>query len=438
MRLAASLPGDELEKSTGIGAVSTRAITIDAPPEAVWPWLVQMGSGRAGFYTHEWVERLLLISYADGHSSTRIHPEWQELHVGDRVPYSRVNTVPWCSSILRAPSGRVSTSSFDRSMAGDGPDSSPGRGADGSNRSPAGADRLAARLATRSADRSRPRRAAPPLHGGRDAQGCQGAGRGLVSSCLTAGATPRTHQLTGPIPSHAPTLLGRSLRSTARARATRLATPILLKTLRRCVSTVFWLRNSCDGDLVVRLAIDDEPRDLELTFRQKIRCRPPGYYGAATVDAVCGRASLALAPRSRGSATRRRHRGPLPRVEVLLRPGRSRPPPPGLARRACATAPLRWGLRPPQQPWPKRTANGRRTGSCDAARGLHGVNEHARRQGCRCRSPHGGHPRVDRCHGLHPLQPWRDAVPAQRARLRRPRRRICGRGPGTDPVGPAI
>jgi hypothetical protein len=37
---------------------------------------------------------LLLITYADGHSSTRIHPEWQTLAVGDRVPYSRINTVP--------------------------------------------------------------------------------------------------------------------------------------------------------------------------------------------------------------------------------------------------------------------------------------------------------------------------------------------------------
>jgi hypothetical protein len=73
--------------------VSTRAITIDAPPEVVWPWLVQMGSGRAGFYTHEWVERLLFITYADGHSATRIHPEWQDLHVGDKVPYSRFNAV---------------------------------------------------------------------------------------------------------------------------------------------------------------------------------------------------------------------------------------------------------------------------------------------------------------------------------------------------------
>ena len=51
-----------------------------------------MGSGRAGFYTHEWVERLLFITYADGHSATRIHPEWQGLEVGDRVPYSRLNT----------------------------------------------------------------------------------------------------------------------------------------------------------------------------------------------------------------------------------------------------------------------------------------------------------------------------------------------------------
>ena len=88
-----ALPGDELRSPFGYRRISTRAITIDAPPEEVWPWLVQVGSGRAGFYTHEWVERLLFITYADGHSSTRIHPEWQDLHVGDRVPYSRFNRV---------------------------------------------------------------------------------------------------------------------------------------------------------------------------------------------------------------------------------------------------------------------------------------------------------------------------------------------------------
>jgi hypothetical protein len=88
-----SLPGDELDSPYGYRRISTRAITIDAPAEEIWPWLVQMGSGRAGFYTHEWVERLLFITYAEGHSATHIHPEWQELHVGDRVPYSRCNTV---------------------------------------------------------------------------------------------------------------------------------------------------------------------------------------------------------------------------------------------------------------------------------------------------------------------------------------------------------
>ena len=87
------LPGDELASPFGYRPISTRAITIDAPPADVWPWLVQMGSGRAGFYTHEWVERLLAVTYADGRSATRIHPEFQDLHVGDRVPYSRFTTV---------------------------------------------------------------------------------------------------------------------------------------------------------------------------------------------------------------------------------------------------------------------------------------------------------------------------------------------------------
>lgn len=87
------LPGDELESPLGDRPTSTRAITIGVPPHEVWPWLVQMGSGRAGFYSHDWVERLLFVTYAEGRSATRIHPEWQELRVGDRVPYSRFNSV---------------------------------------------------------------------------------------------------------------------------------------------------------------------------------------------------------------------------------------------------------------------------------------------------------------------------------------------------------
>ena len=81
------LPGDDLAPNPRIQ--STRAISIDAPPERVWPWIVQMGVYRAGFYTHDRVERLMFRArYVEGkHSATRIHPELQDLKVGDLVPY---------------------------------------------------------------------------------------------------------------------------------------------------------------------------------------------------------------------------------------------------------------------------------------------------------------------------------------------------------------
>jgi hypothetical protein len=72
------LPGDELLEDADI--VATRAITIEAPPAAVWPWLVQMGPGRAGAYIHDWIENLFGLNM---HSADEIHPEWQQLEVGD-------------------------------------------------------------------------------------------------------------------------------------------------------------------------------------------------------------------------------------------------------------------------------------------------------------------------------------------------------------------
>jgi hypothetical protein len=72
------LPGDELLEDADI--VATRAITIDAPPESVWPWLVQMGPGRGGAYTYDWIENLLGL---DIHSADRILPEFQDVEVGD-------------------------------------------------------------------------------------------------------------------------------------------------------------------------------------------------------------------------------------------------------------------------------------------------------------------------------------------------------------------
>lgn len=77
----AALPGDELVPNPV--AVTTRAITIHAPPEAIWPWLVQLGQGRGGFYSYEWLENTLLG--CDIHNSDTINPAWQTLAPGDLV-----------------------------------------------------------------------------------------------------------------------------------------------------------------------------------------------------------------------------------------------------------------------------------------------------------------------------------------------------------------
>jgi len=75
------LPGDELLSDAGL--VSTRAITIDAPPAAIWPWLVQMGSGRGGAYTYDWIENLAGLHM---HSARQVLPQFQHLEVGDELP----------------------------------------------------------------------------------------------------------------------------------------------------------------------------------------------------------------------------------------------------------------------------------------------------------------------------------------------------------------
>ncbi|HEY8407570.1 MAG TPA: hypothetical protein VIK66_06300 [Gaiellaceae bacterium] len=78
---AARLPGDELlENADG---VTTRAITIDAPAAAVWPWLAQMGpSPRGGAYTYDWIENVLGLNM---HSVDRVLPEFQHPKIGDTI-----------------------------------------------------------------------------------------------------------------------------------------------------------------------------------------------------------------------------------------------------------------------------------------------------------------------------------------------------------------
>jgi hypothetical protein len=80
---ARRLPGDELlEDADG---VATRAITIDAPADAVWPWLAQMGPApRGGAYTYDWIENLLGL---DMHSADHVLPEFQHPEVGDTIGY---------------------------------------------------------------------------------------------------------------------------------------------------------------------------------------------------------------------------------------------------------------------------------------------------------------------------------------------------------------
>jgi hypothetical protein len=76
---ARSLPGDELVPQPKRQA--TRAITIAAPPSAVWPWLIQIGQERGGLYSYDWLENL---AGCDIHSADRVVPEFA-LQAGDKV-----------------------------------------------------------------------------------------------------------------------------------------------------------------------------------------------------------------------------------------------------------------------------------------------------------------------------------------------------------------
>lgn len=74
------LPGDELVPNPLLGY--TRAITIQAPAQQIWPWLVQLGQGRGGFYSYDGLEN---IARCDIHSTERIISEWQTPQIGDLV-----------------------------------------------------------------------------------------------------------------------------------------------------------------------------------------------------------------------------------------------------------------------------------------------------------------------------------------------------------------
>jgi len=75
-----AMPGDDVVKQPTFNA--TRAVTIQARPEEVWPWLVQIGCKRAGWYSYDWLDNLGIPS------ADRIVPELQHVAVGDLIPMS--------------------------------------------------------------------------------------------------------------------------------------------------------------------------------------------------------------------------------------------------------------------------------------------------------------------------------------------------------------
>src|SRR6266540_2404510 len=76
----ATLAGDDLIPNPDL--MATRAITVHAPADQVWPWIAQLGQGRGGFYSYDALENLVGCNI---HSADRIVPDWQAINVGDQV-----------------------------------------------------------------------------------------------------------------------------------------------------------------------------------------------------------------------------------------------------------------------------------------------------------------------------------------------------------------
>jgi len=83
---ALTLPGDRPDRNPALEL--QHAVTVNAPPEQVWRWLVQLGQDRAGFYSYDWLERAFGV---DIRNVTEIRPQWQDRQAGDRVHATQAN-----------------------------------------------------------------------------------------------------------------------------------------------------------------------------------------------------------------------------------------------------------------------------------------------------------------------------------------------------------
>lgn len=94
--LAGIVIGDDLCPSATL--VATRSISIPAPPEKVFPWIRQMGFGRGGWYSYDWLDNV------GRKSATTIHEEWQNVRAGDAVP---AGPISFTAAIVEPPRGFV-------------------------------------------------------------------------------------------------------------------------------------------------------------------------------------------------------------------------------------------------------------------------------------------------------------------------------------------
>jgi hypothetical protein len=87
-----SIVGDNLCRDATL--IATRSITISAPPKDVFPWIRQMGFGRAGWYSYDWIDNL------GRKSATKVHEEWQSVESGDKIPSGPIS---FTAAIVEAP-----------------------------------------------------------------------------------------------------------------------------------------------------------------------------------------------------------------------------------------------------------------------------------------------------------------------------------------------
>lgn len=96
------LPGDELVPDAKYQ--TTHAIDIDAPAALVWPWVIQIGQGRGGFYSYDWLENLIGL---DIHSAESLRPELQTLRAGDTISLAPDEGLPLSVAVLDPPYAMV-------------------------------------------------------------------------------------------------------------------------------------------------------------------------------------------------------------------------------------------------------------------------------------------------------------------------------------------